>query len=37
MISKKETLWIFAMAVTYVLLVKYYAIAPITHTINVLN
>ena len=37
MISKKEALGLAAILLMYVLLIKYYAIAPITHTINVLN
>ena len=34
MISKKETFWIIAIIVVYVLLVKYYAIAPISNFVQ---
>ena len=33
-ISKKETFWIIAIIVVYVLLVKYYAIAPISNFVQ---
>ena len=34
MISKKETFWIIAMVIIYVLLVKFYAIAPISNFVS---
>ena len=38
MISKKETITLILVAVLYVCMIRYYHIAPITHTIqNVLN
>ncbi len=34
MITKRELFWIAAMAIIYVLLVKYYAIAPISNFVS---
>ena len=34
MISKRELFWIAAMAIIYVIAVKYYAIAPITNLVS---